>query len=43
LFSEKMSFADYMSMFHGDDERVDIDSLDLTTRLWDGVIRDFVG
>jgi acetylornithine deacetylase/succinyl-diaminopimelate desuccinylase-like protein len=35
LFSRKLSFDDYASMFHGNDERVDIDSLVLSTRLWE--------
>lgn len=37
LFSRKLSFDDYASMFHGNDERVDIDSLVLSTRLWEGL------
>jgi acetylornithine deacetylase/succinyl-diaminopimelate desuccinylase-like protein len=40
LFSTKMTFEDYGSMFHGDDERIDIDSLVLSTELWDAVARD---
>jgi len=43
LFSRKLSFDDYASMFHGNDERVDIDSLVLSTKLWDGLARDLVG
>ena len=27
LFSQKLSFEDYATMFHGNDERVDVDSL----------------
>ena len=27
MFSEKMTFEDYGSMFHGDDERIDVESL----------------
>jgi acetylornithine deacetylase/succinyl-diaminopimelate desuccinylase-like protein len=42
LFSERVSFADYASMFHGDNERIDLESLDLTTRLWEGVLEDFL-
>ncbi len=34
LFSKKLSFDDYASMFHGNDERVDIESLELSTQLW---------
>jgi acetylornithine deacetylase/succinyl-diaminopimelate desuccinylase-like protein len=40
LFSTKMTFEDYGSMFHGDNERIDIDSLVLSTELWDAVARD---
>ena len=43
LFSQKMSFEDYGTMFHGDDERIDIESLHLSTQLWDAVVRDLLG
>jgi acetylornithine deacetylase/succinyl-diaminopimelate desuccinylase-like protein len=43
LFSERISFSDFASMFHGDNERIDQESLDLSTRLWDGVARDLLG
>ncbi|HYA68464.1 MAG TPA: M20/M25/M40 family metallo-hydrolase, partial [Acidimicrobiales bacterium] len=39
LFSERLSFEDYATMFHGVDERVDVESLALSTSLWDGVAR----
>jgi acetylornithine deacetylase/succinyl-diaminopimelate desuccinylase-like protein len=42
LFSRKLSFDDYSSMFHGNDERVDIDSLVLSTRLWEGLAQDIL-
>jgi acetylornithine deacetylase/succinyl-diaminopimelate desuccinylase-like protein len=42
LFSRKMSFEDYGSMFHGDNERVDVESLRLSTDLWDVVARDLL-
>jgi acetylornithine deacetylase/succinyl-diaminopimelate desuccinylase-like protein len=42
LFSRKLSFDDYASMFHGNDERVDIESLELSARLWDGLARDLL-
>ena len=42
LFSERISFAEFASMFHGDNERVDLESLDLVTRLWEGVLEDFL-
>ncbi|MCB1251143.1 MAG: M20/M25/M40 family metallo-hydrolase [Acidimicrobiales bacterium] len=40
LFSERMRFEDFGAMFHGDDERVDIESLALSTDLWEAVARD---
>ena len=43
LFSEKISFGEFASMFHGDDERVDTESLGLSTELWDSLVRDFLG
>jgi acetylornithine deacetylase/succinyl-diaminopimelate desuccinylase-like protein len=43
LFSRKLSFDDYATMFHGNDERVDIESLVLSTRLWEGLADDLVG
>jgi acetylornithine deacetylase/succinyl-diaminopimelate desuccinylase-like protein len=43
LFSNRISYDDYSSMFHGDDERVDQDSLRLSTELWDATARDLLG
>ncbi|HJR18509.1 MAG TPA: M20/M25/M40 family metallo-hydrolase [Actinomycetota bacterium] len=43
LFSEKISFGEFASMFHGDNERVDVESLGLTTELWSSVVKDFLG
>lgn len=43
LFSERIGFDEFAAMFHGDNERVDVDSLRLTTQLWDAVVRDVVG
>ena len=43
LFSRRTSYDDYVRMFHGDDERVDVESLRLSTELWDAVGRDFLG
>jgi acetylornithine deacetylase/succinyl-diaminopimelate desuccinylase-like protein len=40
LFSRKLSFDDYATMFHGNNERVDVDSLVLSTRLWEGLAHD---
>ena len=42
LFSRKLSFDDYASMFHGNDERVDIESLVLSTRLWEALATDLL-
>jgi acetylornithine deacetylase/succinyl-diaminopimelate desuccinylase-like protein len=38
-----MSFEDYATMFHGNDERVDTDSLVLSTQLFEAVARDLLG
>ena len=42
LFSENMTMEDYGVMFHGDDERVDVESLRLSTELWDALARDLL-
>jgi acetylornithine deacetylase/succinyl-diaminopimelate desuccinylase-like protein len=42
LFSERLTFEDYATMFHGDDERVDQDSLRLSTQLWEALAQDFL-
>jgi len=34
LFSQRLSFEDYATMFHGVDERVDVESLGLSAALW---------
>ena len=43
LFSPSLSTADYSSRFHGNNERIDVESLALTTQLWQDVIRDLLG
>ncbi|MEO7555511.1 MAG: M20/M25/M40 family metallo-hydrolase [Acidimicrobiales bacterium] len=43
LFSQHVSFEDYDAMFHGDDERVDVESLRLSTLLWERVARELLG
>jgi acetylornithine deacetylase/succinyl-diaminopimelate desuccinylase-like protein len=40
LFSERLTFEDYAAMFHGVDERVDIESLRLSAELWGRLCRD---
>ena len=43
LFSDRISFADFAAMFHGDDERIDQESLRLSTDLWLALAHDFLG
>src|SRR5437763_16266326 len=43
LFSQRISCDEFSSMFHGDDERVDQESLRLSTELWDAAARDLLG
>ena len=43
LFSRRLSFDSFASMFHGNDERVDVDSLVLSTRLWQALAADLLG
>lgn len=43
LFSPDLQAADYASRFHGHDERVDVESLRLTTNLWLDVVTDLLG
>ena len=43
LFSRNLTFDQYSAMFHGDDERVDVDSLSLSTAMWEALARDFLG
>jgi acetylornithine deacetylase/succinyl-diaminopimelate desuccinylase-like protein len=42
LFSRRLSFEDYATMFHGNDERVDVESLGLSEQLWEAVARDLL-
>jgi acetylornithine deacetylase/succinyl-diaminopimelate desuccinylase-like protein len=42
LFSERLHYEDYGVMFHGNDERVDVESLGLSTQLWEAVARDLL-
>ncbi|MEY2469550.1 MAG: hypothetical protein QOF21_2248, partial [Actinomycetota bacterium] len=43
LFSNHLTYEDYGLMFHGDDERVDVESLRLSTELWRAVSHDLLG
>jgi acetylornithine deacetylase/succinyl-diaminopimelate desuccinylase-like protein len=42
LFSKRMTFEDYAVMFHGVDERVDVESLALSAALWGRLARDTI-
>jgi acetylornithine deacetylase/succinyl-diaminopimelate desuccinylase-like protein len=43
LFSRRLTFEDYATMFHGNDERIDQESLGLCTALWEEVAKDLLG
>lgn len=43
LFSRNLSFEDYATMFHGVDERVDVESLGLSTTLWQDLAHELLG
>jgi acetylornithine deacetylase/succinyl-diaminopimelate desuccinylase-like protein len=43
LHSTAIGFEQYGAMFHGIDERVDVESLRLSTELWMGLAQDFLG
>ncbi len=43
LFSPSLEAGEFGSRFHGNNERIDVESLALTTRLWDHVARDMLG
>jgi acetylornithine deacetylase/succinyl-diaminopimelate desuccinylase-like protein len=42
LFSRRLTFEDYATMFHGNDERIDQESLALSTALWEEVAKDLL-
>ena len=39
LNSPRLPYSEYASMYHGNNERIDVDSLGLTVRLWDALCR----
>jgi acetylornithine deacetylase/succinyl-diaminopimelate desuccinylase-like protein len=43
LFSASVTYEDMISRFHGHDERIDVESLALTTDLWLGIVHDILG
>jgi acetylornithine deacetylase/succinyl-diaminopimelate desuccinylase-like protein len=42
LLSPEIGAGEFSSRFHGNDERIDVESLRLTTELWLDVVRDFL-
>lgn len=40
MFSRNISMDDLAAMGHGDNERIDLESLGMVTQLWDAVVRD---
>ncbi|GAC1421154.1 MAG: M20/M25/M40 family metallo-hydrolase [Actinomycetota bacterium] len=42
LYSERISFAEFYGMFHGDNERIDLDSLSLTEGMIEAIVRDLL-
>ena len=42
LFSQRLTFEDYATMFHGNNERVDVESLGLSEQLWEAVAHDLL-
>ncbi len=42
LHSRAIGFEDYGAMFHGNDERVDLESLHLSTEMWIALAHDFL-
>lgn len=42
LFSPDLGAADFGNRFHGNDERIDVESLALTTQLWIDVVNDLM-
>lgn len=43
LFSNRIGLAEWGAMFHGDNERIDVESLRLSEALWEAVATDFLG
>lgn len=43
LFSERIPYDRFTAMFHGDDERIDQESLRLSSELWRELAREFLG
>ncbi|MCP5029233.1 MAG: M20/M25/M40 family metallo-hydrolase, partial [Actinomycetia bacterium] len=39
----ELNAGEFGSRFHGNDERIDVESLSLTTNLWLDVVKDLLG
>ena len=42
MFSNRLSFSQFLSMFHGDDERVDVESLAMSAEMFEALPRSFL-
>lgn len=42
LMSQHIPFGEFSKLFHGNDERVDLDTLALMTPLWEGAVREML-
>ncbi|MHB8244251.1 MAG: M20/M25/M40 family metallo-hydrolase [Acidimicrobiales bacterium] len=42
MFSNNLSFSQFATMFHGDDERVDVESLEWSAAMFEQLARDFL-
>jgi acetylornithine deacetylase/succinyl-diaminopimelate desuccinylase-like protein len=43
LHSRRIPYTEYPLMFHGNDERIDTESLRLSAAMWEALVRDFLG
>jgi acetylornithine deacetylase/succinyl-diaminopimelate desuccinylase-like protein len=43
LHSRRIPYTEYPLMFHGNDERIDTESLKLSATMWEALVRDFLG
>ena len=43
LHSRRIPYTEYPLMFHGNDERIDTESLRLSATMWEALVRDFLG
>jgi len=43
LYSDRLSFADFATMVHGDNERIDTESLRRSAELWPVLVRELLG